>query len=208
MGAGLFPERFQAPLGEGAVLTLDGLTELVGTRPNRNMVFVRFDPGVDPDEALARLPDPPFWTAATPPADLVNFGRVEAAPAVIATLMAVVAAALLAHTLATAVRRRRHDLAVLKTLGFERRQVSLAVAAQATALVLPALLVGVPLGAALGRWGWTAVARELHVVAEPVVPLLALVLVVPGALAVATMAAAAPAWAARRTVPATVLRSE
>ncbi len=148
------------------------------------------------------------WTPATPPEDLVNFGRVDAAPALIATLMAVVAAALLAHTLATAVRRRRRDLAVLKTLGFARRQVSLAVATQANALVVPALLVGVPVGVALGRWGWTTVAQQLHVVSEPVVPVVALVLVVPGALLVANLAAAAPAWAARRTSPATTLRSE
>ena len=81
-------------------------------------------------------------------------------------------------------------------------------AALATALVVPAVLLGIPVGVALGRWGWMAVAEELHVLVEPAVPALALALVVPGALLVANLVAAAPAWAARRTPPATVLRSE
>jgi ABC-type lipoprotein release transport system permease subunit len=99
-------------------------------------------------------------------------------------------------------------LAILKTLGFVRRQVRAAVAWQATTLVTVALLVGVPVGIAVGRWVWTLFADELGVVAVPRVPLLAVALLIPCALVVANLVAAAPAAAAARTRPATVLRSE
>ena len=65
-------------------------------------------------------PNPTFRATV----DLVNFGRVHSLPAIIAGLMAVVASAMLGHTLVTSVRRRRRDLAILKTLGFQRHQVT------------------------------------------------------------------------------------
>ena len=63
----------------------------------------------------------------------------------------------------TAIGRRRRDLAVLKTMGFVRRQVTITVAWQATAMVAIALLVGMPIGVALGRWAWTLLAGQLGV---------------------------------------------
>src|SRR5205085_1103273 len=93
---------------------------------NRNLFLLRWREGVGHNAALARLGD--FATVNLPrkrPVDLVNFGGVEALPRVIAALVATVAVAMLAHTLVTSVRRRSRDLAILKTLGFVRRQVSL-----------------------------------------------------------------------------------
>src|SRR5207253_4218419 len=57
------------------------------------------------------------------PSDLVNFGRVERLPFVLAGVLGLLAAATLAHLLVSGVRRRRRDLAILKTIGFDRRQV-------------------------------------------------------------------------------------
>src|SRR5207244_11112551 len=74
-------------------------------------------------------------------------------PLVLAGIVALMAAVTLAHTLITSIRRRRLDLAILKTLGFVRRQVSSAVAWQATALAAVALVIGIPLGVMGGRWG-------------------------------------------------------
>jgi predicted lysophospholipase L1 biosynthesis ABC-type transport system permease subunit len=68
------------------------------------------------------------------------------------------------------VRRRRRDLAVLKTLGFVRGQVSAAVAWQATTVALVALAVGLPLGVALGRWSWSLLIDRIGLGAEPVTP--------------------------------------
>ena len=61
----------------------------------------------------------------------------------------------LALTLTTSVRRRRRDLALLKTLGFTRRQLAATVAAQASIVALLGIVVGVPVGIVAGRSLWT-----------------------------------------------------
>src|SRR5256714_9912144 len=118
------------------------------------------------------------------------------------------AAVTLAHTLISSIRRRRLDLAILKTLGFVRRQVSATVAWQATTLAVVALVVGVPLGVAAGRWAWGLFADQLGVVSQPAVGAVALALVIPATILVANLLAAAPGWVAAKTQPAIVLRTE
>jgi ABC-type antimicrobial peptide transport system permease subunit len=113
-----------------------------------------------------------------------------------------------AHALITSVRRRRRDLAILKTLGFRRGQISQTVAWQATTFALVAGLIGVPLGIAGGRWAWRLVAEQLGVAAGPVVPPVPVLAIVAGALLVANLLAAGPGWTAARIQPAAALRSE
>lgn len=76
-------------------------------------------------------------------------------------------AATLAHVLVTAIGRRRRELAILKALGFDRGQVRATVPWHATSFVAVALVVGVPLGAAAGRWVWRMFADNLGIAAEP-----------------------------------------
>ena len=106
------------------------------------------------------------------------------------------------------VRRRRRDLGILKTIGFVRGQVAATVAWQATTLAVVALLVGLPLGVAAGRWAWLLVNQGLGSLADPVTPAIALVVAVPATVLVANLVAALPARAAAATRPAVVLRSE
>ena len=108
--------------------------------------------------------------------NLSNLKRIQSLPLLLAGLLALAGAATLMHTLVSSIRRRRRDLAILKTLGFLRGQVSAAVAWQATTLVVLALLIGLPLGIAAGRWGWNLFANQLGVVPEPQVSFLPLVL--------------------------------
>jgi ABC-type lipoprotein release transport system permease subunit len=129
-------------------------------------------------------------------------------PVLLSGLLALVAIGTLAHTLVSSTRRRRRDLAILKTLGFVRRQLWGAVAWQATTLAAIALLIGLPAGIAGGRWGWRLFAGQLGVLPDPVVPLAAIFVAVLSALALANLVAVLPGRAAARTQPATVLRSE
>jgi hypothetical protein len=147
-------------------------------------------------------------SAAQRPVDILNYSRVQGTPLALAALLAVLAVATVAHLLVTSIRRRRRDLAVLKTLGFVRRQVSAAVAWQATTLVVLALLVGLPAGVAAGRWIWLFFAGRLGVGADPQIPVLSLLLAIPAALLVANLLAAGPGWVAGRLKPAPVLRTE
>jgi len=144
----------------------------------------------------------------SPPADVTNLKRVEGVPRVLAVFLALLAVLAVGHTIATTVRRRRRDLAVLKALGFERLQVSATVAWQATLLALVGLAVGLPLGVAAGRWAWALVGNALGVVDRPVVPLPGLAIIVAATVLVANVVAALPAWAAARTQPALTLRTE
>jgi hypothetical protein len=210
VGRGVLPLEGGA-VGDGAAMTFDGLNRLApaSARPARNLLLLRWAPGTDPARAAAGLAGKtPRLIYPVQPADVANFGRIQNLPVLLAALVAAVATAMLAHVLVTSVRRRRRDLAVLKTLGFVRGQVSLTVAWQATTLLALALLAGLPVGVAAGRWLWTLFATRIYVLPEPVVPVAGILLLVPAAVLVANLVAAVPAWMAARTRPATALRSE
>ena len=129
-------------------------------------------------------------------------------PIVLAGLLALLALLTVAHALVTGVRRRRRDLALLKTLGFTRGQVSGAVAWQASTIGVIALVVGIPLGVVLGRWAWSALANNLGTVSEPIVPIALLLVAIPVVLVLLNAVAYLPGRVAARLRPATVLRSE
>lgn len=111
---------------------------------------------------------------------------------ILASGLAVGAVVALGLTLMASVRRRRRDLAVLRTLGFTQRQLAAAVAWKASVAALVGVIVGVPLGIALGRWLWALFAREIYAVPEPTVPVLQVALVALGAPVLANMVAALP----------------
>jgi ABC-type lipoprotein release transport system permease subunit len=165
--------------------------------------------------ARARLseivaPFGPTYVVVAPdkPNDVVNFGRVQGLPLALAALLAALAAATLGHLLVTSIRRRGRELAIVKTLGFVPRQVRTAVAWQATTLAVVAMAIGVPLGVAAGRWAWIVFARGLGIVPAPEVPILVLLLMVPGTVIVANLVAVVPGELAARLRPGRALRAE
>ncbi len=105
-------------------------------------------------------------------------------------------------------RRRRHDLAVLRAVGVTRRQTRAIVLIQGTLLAAVGLTFGVPLGFALGRTLWRSVADTTPVEYIPPVAVWALVLIAPVALLAATLLAAWPSHRAASMRVAHVLRTE
>lgn len=142
------------------------------------------------------------------PAEIVDYRSMGTTPLLLAAALAVGAFSSLGLTLLASVRRRRRDLALLKTLGFTRRQLAATVAWQSTTAVAVGTVVGVPLGIALGRFLWTLFAQQISVVPEPSVPGLEVVGICAGAFAVASLVAALPGRAAGRTPAAALLRAE
>ena len=142
------------------------------------------------------------------PAEIVNYQSTGATPVILASGLAAGAVAALGLTLAASVRRRRRDLALLKTLGFTQRQLATAVAWQASVAAITGVVAGVPAGIALGRWLWDLFARDIYAVPEPSVPGFQVVVVALGALVLANLAAAIPGRIAARTPTALVLRAE
>jgi ABC-type lipoprotein release transport system permease subunit len=112
------------------------------------------------------------------------------------------------HGLVTSVRRRRRDLAILKTLGMRRRDVSWVVAWQASTVALLALVIGVPIGILAGNVAWSAFSDQLGTVTETAVSLAALLVLVPAVVLVVNLAAAIPGRMAAGTPAALTLRSE
>ena len=196
-------------LGEGAAMTVDGLRRLVPDAAT-NLVLVRARPGAE-DALVERLrsayADEGVYVPEKP-SDLADLERVSSLPFVVASLLGVLALATLASTVATSVRRRRRDLAVLKVLGFVRSQVRATVAWQSSTLAVVAGLLGLPLGIAGGRVAWDVFADRLGVPPQPVTPVVAVVLLVPLLLLLANVVAAVPGRVAARMRPAAALRTE
>jgi hypothetical protein len=111
-------------------------------------------------------------------------------------------------TLIASVRRRRRELAVLKTLGFTGRQLASVVAWQSSVAVGIGVVVGVPLGIIVGRILWDLFATEIHAVPAPSVPALSVVLICVGALVLANIVAAIPGRVTERTSTALLLSAE
>jgi FtsX-like permease family len=142
------------------------------------------------------------------PTSLVNFGEAVNFPLIFGGMLAVSGAATLVHLLVVSVARRRREMGLLKALGFVNGQVVVTVAWQATTLAAVGIVVGVPLGTALGREVWRAFANNLGVVPVSVVPFWLLAKIVLGILVVANLLAVAPALAARRSKPQQLLRAQ
>jgi len=95
------------------------------------------------------------------PAEIANYQSTGASPGILAAGLAVGAVVALGLTLGASVRRRRRDIALLKTLGFTSRQLAVAVAWQASVAAIVGIILGVPVGIALGRWLWDLFARSI-----------------------------------------------
>ena len=108
-------------------------------------------------------------------------------------MLAVLAVATVAHVLLTGVRRRRRDMAVLKTLGFTSSQVQGAVAWEATALAAAALLIGIPVGAVAGRWAWALFADAAGIASQATVHVPLVLLAIPVTLLLADVSPPGPA---------------
>jgi len=214
VGTAVFPTVGEtARLGEGALVTPAGAAVIDPSEEEvAEELFVRLESGADSQAVVAELNEE-LEEEAVPveqgePTDIVNFGRVEAMPFVLGAVLAALSAATLAHLLFSAVRRRRRDLAVLKTLGFVRGQIAGAVAVQATTVIVLGLFVGVPVGIAVGRWTWALMAENLGVLSRPQVPVLTVLVLPVAALLLANAIAFVPGQLAARTRATTDLRAE
>ncbi len=204
-------------LGYGAVVTLDGL-ERLNSYSGADVVWMRLAPGTDREALAADVygaalegnedEDVYLLDGIATELGLVGIGRVDAAPVVLAALLGVLALGVLAQLLVSATSRNRRSLAILGVLGLARRRVRATVRWQAIAYTVLPVVVGVPVGVALGRVIFHEYAQRLGAVPEPVTPWLAVIVLIPVAFAVALACAAIPAWRAARRNIANALRAE
>lgn len=210
VGVAVINDNFEKSPGRGAVVSPELITKAAPEVNSGDPLVLRLRDGVDVQafsDEVAAVYDGPVQGPVEPEA-VRNVGRIRQIPALMAAVVAVLAIASLIHALVLSVGRNRRVLGVLKSMGFTRAQVAGTIACHAMAFALVALVVAVPLGIMVGRWGWRLIAEGLGVAAVSVVPPVAVSAVILGALVLANVAAAYPAWRAAHLRTAAALRAE
>ena len=223
VGSAVFPTLSNdQPLADGAVFTRPGLDPLLDPHQASSYLAARYAPGTSKaqvDRRVAAVPqfvvgpknffggDVAIQRPATP-VEINRLRQINWYPIIIAALLATLAIIAVGYTLNTSVRRRRKDLAVLRTLGFTHRQVRATIASHATTVATIGLVIGIPAGWLLGTYAWQLVANGLGVATTPTLPTMAIALTIPATIAIANLTAYGPARIAARTQPATELRSQ
>jgi hypothetical protein len=160
-GEGLFTPT---DLGEGAIVTAAALEPLSSAANGNgyNFVLVRFAPGprraadiAGFDRAMgpfcATIEQSTCVVTDQRPNGVTSYARIDGTPEVLAGVLAILGLAVLGQFTVTSARRRRHDFAILRTLGLLRRQLTAVTAWQITTLTGLALLAGLPAGVAAGH---------------------------------------------------------
>ncbi len=198
-------------LADGAVFTGAGFAPLFDQNIFQRYFVVRFAAGADRASVARRLAAiPQLAPPARPmqPIEVARLRQVDWFPVVLAILLGVLGLVAVEHTLITSAQRRRGEFAVLKSLGFKRRQVRATVGWQATTVAAVGLLIGIPVGLVIGKVVWRAIAHGLGTASITATPVAAVLVTIPAALLVVNLAALVPAYVAARRPPAVALRSE
>ena len=153
-GAWLTPGGYDR-LFAGAHYAYKFLAAVISLRPGANAAAVasRLDASVAKAthvQGVTFMPPSPLPTA--------ELEDVSVLPLALGGFLALLALGAVGHALVIAVRRRRHELAVLRTLGLTSGRSRLVVVTQATVLAVIGLALGIPLGLAVGRAVWRVVA--------------------------------------------------
>jgi hypothetical protein len=208
-----------SPVATGASFTAKGGDRLrLGFRDSDDTgapyVVIRWAQGVDQRKALARLgvtEEAGFEGAAvrpTKPPEVNGLDDVRRFPLFVAAALILLGVIATTHALIVTVRRRRLELGVLSALGFTPAQRRTVVLAQATTIAVLALIVGIPLGAVVGRVVWSGIAGSMGLATDATFPLLVLAIGTLGFVVALNLIAGFPAHTARRLRAAAALRSE
>jgi ABC-type lipoprotein release transport system permease subunit len=212
VGTALFPSDVHAEFDEGLWVAPEDYDRIAPSVDVERGLVLRVDPGTTDEvlhagrTALARWA-PDGGPAELPP-ELTNLHGVLPLPRFLAAFLALLALAALLHVLVTTTRLRAGDFAVLRALGFTRRSTRAVLNVQATTVFLVGLLLGAPLGVAVGRVGWSLIARRVPLSVVPPLALVATLALVPAALLVAQALALLPGRRVARLRTAEVLRAE
>ena len=128
---------------------------------------------------------------------MTNYAAIDATPEILAGVLALLGLAVLAQFILASARRRRRDFALLKVLGMFRRELSAVAFWQVATVTAVALVVGVPLGIAGGRWAWQLFANQAGLPPDAITSLPVLWMI-PATLLVAALVALPPARSVAR----------
>jgi hypothetical protein len=207
VGTAVVPPFNGEQLGVNALVTPEGLAR-AGASDAFVSAALLAAPETDPAALVDRLAEERETGAPSIPTEVDNLRQLGRLPASVAGLVGLIGVLGLANALVVLVRRRRSDLALLRTIGFTRRQGAVAILVMAVTIVTIGVLVGVPVGIAFGSSVWELTAAGAFVTTDPLVRWWTIAAVVAAAVAVSLVAALLPARRAGQTAPAALLRAE
>jgi putative ABC transport system permease protein len=184
--------------GGGAAVPF-ALYRFLNPTATRNVLLVDYAAGAQA-RVISRLRAENFSPpdALPVPSSIEALRRVLPAPVVLALVLSLLLLVGCAFLLTWSVRAQRRDFSILRALGANRRQLRSVVHWQTSLIVLVTLVIGVPLGVALGRLIVGELTGRLGIVPGVDVPLLALFGALVAALVIANLIAVVPARRAAR----------
>jgi len=198
---------------EGGVVTIGTYEalcadELIADIDQNDGVLVRLRDNRDTDAIAAEFGAAGLFVDITsPPSSVASLADIRDVTTIVALIVAALGIAVAAYALVLTVRRRRRELAVLRAIGMVPAQAGRVMTAQATALVLIAVAIGVPLGVVIGRAAWGTIAEPSNVLVHADIGFA--VIAAPLAIALIILAISLwPSWRASRLDVATALRDE
>ncbi len=201
VGTALFPATTSNyALADGALFTDGGVRtlRLVATGGDDSQYAVTFRSGADRSAAMQRLRalnngDSPGGPVAH--AEIEQLRQLHRLPWALAGFLVVIALLAVGHLIVLSVRRRGHDLAVLRALGCTPGQIARIVALQATMLAIVGVVVGAPVGILLGHVVWARIADAYGVADDAAWPWIPMAVALGGTVVLANAIAW---WPARR----------
>lgn len=193
-------------LGHGAVVVRDDYEAMAGWYPTAALATLRA--GATLEELEDRFAGGVSPLGVQRPADVMAYDGIDEVPHLLAAVLGGLAVAVLLHLLAGSVRRRRRELAVLRTLGLRPQEVAWSVLWQSNVLIAAVLVLAVPAGLAAGRSSWRWFASAIGVADDPSAPLVAVATAAVAVIVLANLLAAVPARRASSVHPARTLRVE
>jgi hypothetical protein len=201
-------------LGNGAFV----LTGQQPTPDSATFVAIHLHHGVDPHAFVDRLRPtfqqwdvsgaPPFtYAGPVRSAEIVNVSELRSVPLVLGSVLGIALLVGLTASIVISVRDRRRELAILRALGYNDRDLRATVRWQAGAMMAVGVVVGIPVGVIVGRFAWRAFANQLGVVPRADSPIALLAITAVLAIVLALVASIAPGRTAARMSPVEALRS-
>jgi len=215
-GVGLYQGADRTSIGDGALVATEALGPRVEGDSNaeKGLIAVRLDRGADRDGFEHRMEtafgssDVVEFRVNARPSDIESLDRLRSIPTVLSAVLVGLVTVTVVNAMVVAVRRRRRDIAILQTLGSTTGDVVTMGVWQGITIGTASLLFGIPLGIVGGRWLWTVLADKFGTLAEPVVPMNAMVAVGLVVMVLAATTGMIPVRRGLRHRPATVLRTE
>jgi hypothetical protein len=221
VGRSVFPRMTEYPgaphtgLGDGAILSAGSLSDLSGALPYADVLIDADRGALDALRATYPVGDPldieaPVVMVERPqrPDALFGYDSTGTVRQVLAYLLGCLTIASVALGLAAGARAARRELAVLRTVGFTRKQARQVIYIHGALVAAAAIGIGVPLGVAAGRVGWRAFADHLGVATDPATPGLHIATTAVLTVAACALLSLLPARATASRTPAETLRAE